>query len=158
MSGAIPPLPQYAFMEWCSGEAERQLYLLHHWIHDLQKNSSWIKNFIMKISNPEILYWIVLIVNGLNSARIFQFWLSYYVKKGLLNHLKQNICISWTRTLGLFMVTSRIFTSQPISYPLSTEGSFCEGRSGWHMKLTIPISCQDLEYVELYSQMTYLLG
>jgi hypothetical protein len=27
MSGAIPPLPQYAFLVWCSVKAERQLYL-----------------------------------------------------------------------------------------------------------------------------------
>jgi hypothetical protein len=31
MSGAIPPLPQYAFMAWCSVKAQEQfyLYLLH---------------------------------------------------------------------------------------------------------------------------------
>jgi len=28
MSGAIPLLPQYAFMAWCSVKAEGQLYLL----------------------------------------------------------------------------------------------------------------------------------
>jgi len=28
MSGAIPPLPQYAFMMWCSVKAQGQLYLL----------------------------------------------------------------------------------------------------------------------------------
>jgi len=27
MSGAIPPLPQYAFVAWCSGKAQGQLYL-----------------------------------------------------------------------------------------------------------------------------------
>jgi len=27
MSGAIPPLPQYAFMAWCSVKAQQQLYL-----------------------------------------------------------------------------------------------------------------------------------
>jgi hypothetical protein len=27
MSGAIPPLPQYAFMAWCSVKAQGQLYL-----------------------------------------------------------------------------------------------------------------------------------
>jgi hypothetical protein len=26
MSGAIPPLPQYAFMEWCSLKKGRELY------------------------------------------------------------------------------------------------------------------------------------
>jgi hypothetical protein len=31
MSGAIPPLPQYAFMKWCSvKKAEGQLYLYLH--------------------------------------------------------------------------------------------------------------------------------
>jgi hypothetical protein len=28
MSGAIPPLPQYAIMAWCSDEAQGQLYPL----------------------------------------------------------------------------------------------------------------------------------
>jgi hypothetical protein len=28
MSGAVPPLPQYAFIAWCSGGARGQLYLL----------------------------------------------------------------------------------------------------------------------------------
>jgi len=28
MRGAIPPLPQYAFMTWCSVEAQGQLYFL----------------------------------------------------------------------------------------------------------------------------------
>jgi hypothetical protein len=27
MNGAIPPLPQYAFMAWCSVKAQGQLYL-----------------------------------------------------------------------------------------------------------------------------------
>jgi len=27
MRGAIPPLPQYAFMVWCSVKAQGQLYL-----------------------------------------------------------------------------------------------------------------------------------
>jgi hypothetical protein len=27
MSGAVPPLPRYAFMEWCSVEAQGQLTL-----------------------------------------------------------------------------------------------------------------------------------
>jgi len=27
MSGATPPLPQYAFMVWCSAKAQGQLYL-----------------------------------------------------------------------------------------------------------------------------------
>jgi len=27
MSGAIPPLPQYALMSWCSVKAQGQLYL-----------------------------------------------------------------------------------------------------------------------------------
>jgi hypothetical protein len=28
MCGAIPPLPQYAFMAWCSVKVQGQLYLL----------------------------------------------------------------------------------------------------------------------------------
>jgi hypothetical protein len=27
MSGAVPPLPQYAFMAWCSVKAQGQLYI-----------------------------------------------------------------------------------------------------------------------------------
>jgi hypothetical protein len=30
MSGAIPPLPHYAFMAWCSVKAQGQLYLLSY--------------------------------------------------------------------------------------------------------------------------------
>jgi hypothetical protein len=30
MSGAISPLPQYAFMAWCSVKAQGQLYLYHY--------------------------------------------------------------------------------------------------------------------------------
>jgi hypothetical protein len=29
MRGGIPPLPQYAFMAWCSVKAEGQLYFYH---------------------------------------------------------------------------------------------------------------------------------
>jgi hypothetical protein len=39
MSGAIPPLPQYAFMAWCSVKAQGQLYLslsLSLSTHDVQ--------------------------------------------------------------------------------------------------------------------------
>jgi hypothetical protein len=28
MNGAIPPLPQFAFMAWCSVKAQRKIYLL----------------------------------------------------------------------------------------------------------------------------------
>jgi hypothetical protein len=34
MSGAIPPLPQYAFMAWCSAKAQGQLYLYLLIIYD----------------------------------------------------------------------------------------------------------------------------
>jgi len=29
MSGAIPPLPQYAFTAWCSAEAQGQLFTFY---------------------------------------------------------------------------------------------------------------------------------
>jgi hypothetical protein len=32
MSGAIPPLPQYAFMAWCSVKAQGQLYLTFYFL------------------------------------------------------------------------------------------------------------------------------
>jgi len=32
MSGAIPPLPQYALMAWCSVEAQGQLYLYLYYL------------------------------------------------------------------------------------------------------------------------------
>jgi len=31
MRGAMPPLPKYAFMAWCSVKAEGQLYLYLYW-------------------------------------------------------------------------------------------------------------------------------
>jgi hypothetical protein len=36
MSGAIPPLPQYAFMAWCLAKAQGQLYLLPLPYHRVQ--------------------------------------------------------------------------------------------------------------------------
>jgi hypothetical protein len=33
MSGAIPPLPQYASMAWCSVKAQGQLYLIFAFNH-----------------------------------------------------------------------------------------------------------------------------
>jgi hypothetical protein len=36
MSGAIPPLPQYAFMAWCLVKAQGQLYLLPFTLHIMQ--------------------------------------------------------------------------------------------------------------------------
>jgi hypothetical protein len=33
MSGAIPTLPQYAFMAWCSVKAQGQLYLIFYPYH-----------------------------------------------------------------------------------------------------------------------------
>jgi hypothetical protein len=32
MRGAIPPLPQYVFMAWCSVEAQGQLLLSQHFL------------------------------------------------------------------------------------------------------------------------------
>jgi len=33
MGGALPPLPQYAFMAWYSGGAQGQLYLSYPYVH-----------------------------------------------------------------------------------------------------------------------------
>jgi len=39
MSGAVPPLPQYAFMTWCSVKAQGQLYLyLSFWRMDFSQS------------------------------------------------------------------------------------------------------------------------
>jgi hypothetical protein len=35
MSGAIPPLPHYVFMAWCSAKAQGQLYLYLQVVHDM---------------------------------------------------------------------------------------------------------------------------
>jgi hypothetical protein len=40
MSGATPPLPQYAYMAWCSAKAQGQLYLYHHVDGDSRRNRS----------------------------------------------------------------------------------------------------------------------
>jgi hypothetical protein len=44
MSGAIPPLPQYAFMAWCSVKAQGQLYLLLD--DDDNNNNEKIQNYL----------------------------------------------------------------------------------------------------------------
>jgi hypothetical protein len=49
MSGAIPPLPLYAFMAWCSVKAQKQLclYLREigwegvNWMHLAQDRGQW---------------------------------------------------------------------------------------------------------------------
>jgi hypothetical protein len=45
MSGAISPLPQYAFMAWCSVKAQGQLYLLPY----LYRQLPFIKNYPFKV-------------------------------------------------------------------------------------------------------------
>jgi hypothetical protein len=49
MSGAIPQLPQYAFMAWCSVETQGQLYLLP----TAQKNE-WAPKLIWKWCRKEV--------------------------------------------------------------------------------------------------------
>jgi hypothetical protein len=49
MNGAIPPLPQYAFMAWCSVEAQGQLYL-----YLLQIKSNF-RDFLMAIGNISVV-------------------------------------------------------------------------------------------------------
>jgi hypothetical protein len=54
MRGAIPPLPHYAFMTWCSVTAQGQLYLylyLELYVYHsetLQKPASVLKRYIGK--------------------------------------------------------------------------------------------------------------
>jgi hypothetical protein len=47
MSGAIPPLPQYVFMEWCLVKAQGKLYLylvgLPHLLYARSENVKKIK-------------------------------------------------------------------------------------------------------------------
>jgi hypothetical protein len=47
MRGAIPPLPQYAFMAWCSAKAQGQLYFLPYVFvtPDLLFSEFFIANF-----------------------------------------------------------------------------------------------------------------
>jgi hypothetical protein len=51
MREAIPPFPQYAFMAWCSVEAEWQLYFYQSFQHSIEKNESLIKIRIYKSDN-----------------------------------------------------------------------------------------------------------
>jgi len=41
MSRAIPPLPQYAFMAWCSVKAQGQLYLYLYRQRAQCRNECW---------------------------------------------------------------------------------------------------------------------
>jgi hypothetical protein len=42
MGGAVPPLPQYAFMAWCSGGAQGQLYLYLFILHiNMDVRETW---------------------------------------------------------------------------------------------------------------------
>jgi hypothetical protein len=42
MSGAIPPLPQYAFMAWCSVKGQGQFYLYLYLFNELNKFTQFI--------------------------------------------------------------------------------------------------------------------
>jgi hypothetical protein len=42
MRGAILPLPQYAFMAWCSVEAQGQLYFYLYLSSQCDMYSSWL--------------------------------------------------------------------------------------------------------------------
>jgi hypothetical protein len=54
MCGAIPPLPHYALMAWCSVKAQGQLYLLPAYVHDIQLN-------IFTISSEWFTFWLLFI-------------------------------------------------------------------------------------------------
>jgi hypothetical protein len=49
MSGAIPPLPQYAFMAWWSVEAQGQLYL-YLLLNELSNNGIFLFNATNKMA------------------------------------------------------------------------------------------------------------
>jgi hypothetical protein len=46
IGGAVPPLPQYALMAWCSGGARGQLYLYWHtWLYPKVSGlAAWSEN------------------------------------------------------------------------------------------------------------------
>jgi hypothetical protein len=46
MSGAVPSLPQYALMAWCSVKAQEQLYLLP--LPENTPDSPMSRNFVYK--------------------------------------------------------------------------------------------------------------
>jgi len=57
MRGAIPPLPQYAFMAWCSVKARGQLYLLP--LPVPLPLPSYVNSFLSSLSYspPMLKYW-----------------------------------------------------------------------------------------------------
>jgi hypothetical protein len=56
MSGAIPPLPQYAFMAWCSAKAQGQLYLYFFFYSSY---NSYDKYDSGKRFHPELLFNVI---------------------------------------------------------------------------------------------------
>jgi hypothetical protein len=66
MSGAVPPLPQYAFMAWCSVKAQGQLYLLLQKCLEklrvsLVKLTLFLTEIRMEVSHTRVKHFTILL-------------------------------------------------------------------------------------------------
>jgi hypothetical protein len=72
MSGDMHPLPQYAFMAWCSAKAQGQLYLFFYLYHlHLVKVKGSIKLFFSSVCRA--FGYFLLMVMGYLRISIFSF-------------------------------------------------------------------------------------
>jgi hypothetical protein len=72
MSGAIPPLPQYAFMAWYSVKTQGQLYLYLYFKTNNRNTINALSKLLMP-SNPTH----VALYFQLSSAKNFRSWLYF---------------------------------------------------------------------------------
>jgi hypothetical protein len=70
MSGAVPPLPQYAFMTWCSAKAQGQLYIYLYQFYNEGIKNQIIVSLIMFLKNCRSNHLITLYqwLSGLDTS------------------------------------------------------------------------------------------
>jgi hypothetical protein len=96
MSGAIPPLPQYAFMAWCSVKEQGQLYLyiyLYLYVYNIKLifKLAEVSNYMLGFDSPEFAE--TLFLTTLASVMLnMQNFLPGYLKK--CNNLPEWLIIS----------------------------------------------------------------
>jgi hypothetical protein len=70
MSGAIPPLPHYTFMAWCSVKAQEQLYLLPLFTDGASKWATTVSSIPMYRSHSPSHIIRHYIIFGIGSASL----------------------------------------------------------------------------------------
>jgi hypothetical protein len=117
MSGAIPPLPQYAFMAWCSVKAQGQLYLyLYLYYH---KRYQYMKSGNAESTNhmfPDVF----IALNPLASLKTYE-GVSKIFRTGRLERELQMVQLSATRCSCLAILWVSLVSSATITLCVASK-------------------------------------